>query len=72
MKNFRISSMLTHRQRVVQAIQEKEIYESIQILGRYNRYIVGPSHDMTPDIPMKNFDAMINSIQKYNTLNGQK
>ena len=51
---------------------EKEIYESIQILGRYNKYIVGPSHDMTSDISMENFDAMINSIQKYNTLNSQK
>lgn len=51
---------------------EKEIYESIQVLGRYNKYIVGPSHDMTSDISMENFDAMINSIQKYNTLNDQK
>jgi len=45
---------------------EKEVHNSIQILGRYNKYIIGPSHDMTSDIPMENFDAMINSINIIN------
>jgi len=47
---------------------EREVYESIQVLGRYGKYIIGPSHDMTSDIPLENFDVMVSSIQKYNTL----
>ena len=44
---------------------KKEVFKCIKVLGKYNGYIVGPSHDMTSDIPIENFDTMVNSIQKY-------
>lgn len=45
---------------------EKEVGECVKYLGKYGGYIISTSHDMATDIPLKNFDALINSIKKYN------
>lgn len=47
---------------------EEEVLKCIKTLGRNNGYIVGPSHDMTSDIPLKNFDAFLNAVEKYNKI----
>jgi len=45
---------------------EEEVSKCIRILGKNNGYIIGPSHDMTSDIPLENFDTLLNAIEKYN------
>jgi len=42
------------------------VLNCIKILGRNNGYIIGPSHDITSDIPLENFNAFLNAIKKYN------
>jgi len=46
---------------------EEEVLRCIRILGKNNGYIIGSSHDMTSDIPLENFDAFLNAIEKYNS-----
>ncbi len=41
-----------------------EVKRAIDLLGRYGGYIIGPSHELTTDIPVQNVDAMISAIRE--------
>jgi len=45
---------------------EEEVVKCIRVLGNNNGYILGPSHDMTSDIPLENFDTLLSAIERYN------
>jgi len=34
-----------------------------QTLGRHGRYVIGPSHDLTSDVPRANFFAMLDALE---------
>jgi len=42
----------------------KHVEKTIDLLGRYSGYIIGPSHELTTDIPIENIQAMIETIQR--------
>lgn len=42
----------------------KEVKKTIDLLGRNGGYIIGPSHEVTTDVPIENFHAMVKAIQK--------
>ncbi len=42
-----------------------EVIESIMILGKYNGYIISPSHEITSDCPDENFLALFEALNDY-------
>lgn len=42
---------------------EKEIVDKLQGLGKGGGYICGPSHTLTPDIPMENIVRMMDVLK---------
>ena len=46
---------------------QEEVLRCMRTLGRNNGYIIGPSHDLTTDVPLANFDALLLAIRRYNT-----
>ncbi len=44
-------------------IVAKEVKKTIDLLGRNGGYIIGPSHEVTTDVPIENFHAMVKAIQ---------
>lgn len=45
---------------------KEEVLRCIKILGKNNGYIISPSHDLTSDVPLINFDSMLTAIKNYN------
>ncbi len=43
---------------------KKEVKNVISTLGKYRRYIIGPSQDIMKDVPIKNIVALIEAIKK--------
>ena len=43
----------------------KEVDFTVQKLGIKGGYILSPAHELTSDIPLENFDAMMQAIRKY-------
>lgn len=41
----------------------REVRRVVGVLGKYGGYIAGPSHDMTTDVPMENFDALRQALK---------
>ncbi len=45
---------------------DEAVKRSIQVLGRYKRYIIAPAQAIMPDVPVENVLALIEAIKKYN------
>lgn len=44
---------------------QKEVENTVKILGVKGGYIISPAHELTSDIPLENFDAMMKTIRKF-------
>ncbi len=44
---------------------QKEVENTVKILGIKGGYIISPAHELTSDVPLENFDAMLNTIRKF-------
>ncbi|MHB8278165.1 MAG: uroporphyrinogen decarboxylase family protein [Candidatus Humimicrobiaceae bacterium] len=44
---------------------KKEIIERIKVLGKYDGYIISPSHEVTSDCKEKNFLTMLETLEGY-------
>lgn len=45
---------------------KEDVKKCIEVLGKNNGYIIGPANSITSDVPLKNIEALISSIDKYN------
>ena len=43
----------------------KEVRETVRVLGAEGGYIIAPAHELTSDVPLENFDAMMETIRKF-------
>ncbi len=44
---------------------EAKCLETMEILGKYNGYILSPTHHATPDIPIENLFAMVKAAERF-------
>ena len=44
---------------------KKEIIERIKVLGKYDGYIISPSHEVTSDCKEENFLIMLETLECY-------
>ena len=45
----------------------KEVEKTVRILGSEGGYIISPAHELTSDVPIENFNAMMEAIRKFQT-----
>jgi len=45
----------------------KEVEKTVRILGAEGGYIISPAHELTSDVPIENFNAMMEAIRKFQT-----
>jgi len=43
--------------------RRQEVRSRLRLARECGGYIVAPSHDMPPDIPLENIDAMLDELQ---------
>ena len=43
----------------------REVEKTVNVLGAEGGYIISPAHELTSDIPLENFDAMLETIRKF-------